>query len=511
MSQIIFKSILSLLILNSFALADSNTLLNQAGSEIDLSSKLTKQKQLSLDNPFVIQLYSSWKALGPLDFSSNEWIELILNRDHEKALSQLSTIKDSKLKAIKQASELFLLYKVGATQTFLNEWINVASSTNFLQTEFGIALDQIVGEKSTQLLLDNGFFISQEIGSKLKKIESIPSKLNYSLQALKALRTRENAVTWIGKLDENDPLRMPLAQTALLYYAQEGKLGASGKIIKDVIEPILNKSSNEEELSLYFMTLGRLLYQAGALGEAKKYFNLIPETSSYFLKARTEALWVHLKEKDYSRTKGELATLELSMFNDKFYPEAYLISAMANVILCQFVESKNAINRFINVNKKWAVEIEKNINDPKALPVDQSFIISHLERSKVSLLSEKKLLESSSFDRRYTDQIEGVVTNIDKSLKTEITAQWVNRKKMLESALYKMKFVKIELISRMRAVEMNMKIAGSDEVRIQNAAPVRNNQLSFPNDGTLWGDELFNMSASVINKCITGGYKGDQQ
>lgn len=511
MSQNIFKCIFTVLILNSYAFADSNILLNQAGSEIDLSNKLTKPKQLSLDNPFVIQLFSSWKATGPLEFSSNEWIELILNKDHVKALSLLPTIKDPKLKAIKQASELFLLYKVGATQAFLNQWIEVASSTNFLQTEFGIALDQIVGEKSTQLLLENGFFISKEIGSKLKKIELIPSKLNYSLQALKALRTRENAVAWIGKLDENDPLRMPLAQTALLFYAQEGKLGASGKIIKDVVEPILNKSSNEEELSLYFMTLGRLLYQAGALGEAKKYFNLIPETSSYFLKARTEALWVHLKEKDYSRTKGELATLELSMFNDKFYPEAYLISAMANVILCQFVESKNAINRFIDVNKKWAIEIEKNLKDPQALPVAPNFVISHLERSKASLLSEKKLLESSSFDSRYKDRIDEVVADIDSAIKNEITVQWMNRKKVLENALYKMKFVKIELISRMRAVEMNMKIAGSDEVRMQNAAPVRNNQLSFPSDGTLWGDELFNMSASVINKCITGEYKGDKK
>lgn len=511
MSQIIFKTILTAVMLNSFAIADSNTLLNQAGSEIDLSQKLTKQKQLSLDNPFVIQLFSSWKALGPLDFSTNEWVELILNKDHEKALTLLPTIKDPKLKAIKQASELFLLYKIGATQTFLNQWIEVASSTNFLQTEFGIALDQIVGEKSTQLILENGFFISNEIGLKLKKIETTPSKLNYSLQALKALRTRENAVAWIGKLDESDPLRMPLAQTALLFYAQEGKLGASGKIIKDVVEPILNKSSNEEELSLYFMTLGRLLYQAGALGEAKKYFNLIPETSSYFLKAKTEALWVHLKEKDYSRTKGELATLELSMFNDKFYPEAYLISAMANVILCQFVESKNAINRFIDVNKKWAIEIEKNLKDPKALPVSQNFILSHLERTKVSLLNEKKVLELASYDSRYKDRIDGIVVDIDTLLKTEIASQWSNRKKMLESALYKMKFVKIELISRMRAVEMNMKIAGSDEVRMQNAAPVRNNQLSFPSDGTLWGDELFNMSASVINKCIAGEYRGDQK
>jgi predicted protein tyrosine phosphatase len=78
---------------------------------------------------------------------------------------------------------------------------------------------------------------------------------------------------------------------------------------------------------------------------------------------------------------------------------------------------------------------------------------------------------------------------------------------MLESALYKMKFVKIELISRMRAVEMNMKIAGVDEVSTQNAALAKNNQMSFPVDKTIWGDEIFHMSASVKNKCQTGNLK----
>lgn len=494
----------SLFILSSFnILADSGTLLNQAGSDIDLTSKIQVQKQLKLDNPFVIQLFSAWKVMGPVEMATSEWIELILDKQNEKALSLLPTINsknNTKLAAIKQASELYLQYQTGNVQTFLNQWIELASSSHFLQTEFGLALDQIVGINSTKLLMEHGFYITPEISAKLKKIESIPSKLNYSLQAMNALRSRENAVGWIGKLDESDPLRMPLAQTALLHYARDGKLGASGKIIKGIVEPILAKSNNEEELSLYFMTLGRLLYQAGALSESKKYYDLIPESSSYFLKAKTEALWAHLRERDYARTKGELATLELSMFNDKFYPEAYLVSAMANVMLCQFNESRAAINRFIEVNKVWAKEIEKNLQDPMARPVSPNFFIANLERAKVSILNEKIISD---------DQKKEMVANIDESIKREIHSQWTNRQAMLESALYKMKFVKIELISRMRAVEMNMKIAGVDEVKRQDAAPARKNQMSFPRDGALWGDELFQMSATVINKCVRGELKGE--
>jgi len=445
--------------------------------------------------------------LGALDNNSNIWVDLILNKQHDQALALLPKVAEAKMITIKQASELYLLYQTGHVQTFVNRWIDVASSTSFLKTEMGIALDQIVGPGSTQLLMVNGFFLSDSIREKLKRIESIPSQMNYSLQALKALRTGENAVSWIGKLDESNPLRMPLAQTALLHYAKEGKLGASGKLIKSVVEPILNKSEDEEELALYFMTLGRLLYQAGALAESKKYYDLIPETSVYFLKAKTESLWVHLREKDFSRTKGELATLELKIFNDKFYPEAYLISAMANVMMCQFVESKAAISRFIDVNRKWAREIETNIGSATAPAVDRNLFIVNLERAIASLQREKLLLEQKKVDASYIAPIDQRVTEAQNTLRKEITAQWVNRKTMLESALYKMKFVKIELISRMRQVAMNMKVDGTDEVSQYSAAVARNNELSFPNDGVIWGDELFNMSASVKNKCIKGELK----
>ncbi len=508
------KIVASLILISSFGLlAESNDLQKLEkleGSDIDFTSQIRTQKQLNLDNPFVIQLFSSWKALGPVEMSSNQWIELILDKQFAQAQSILPTISDPKLAKLKQASELYLLYQAGYVQSFFNKWIDVASSTNFLQTELGIALDQIVGTNSTRLIIENGFYLSTDKNMKLSKIESLPSKINYSLQALKALRTRENAMSWIGKLDESDPLRMPLAQTAILHFAKEGKLGASGKILKDVIGPILKKSNNEEELSLYFMTLGRLLYQAGALLESKKYYDLIPESSSYFLKARTESLWAYLRDKDYSRTKGELASLELSIFNDKFYPEAYVVSAMANVMMCEFNESRAAINRFIDVNRKWAKEIDKNLKDPKAKPVEVNFFLTNLEKAKASLIKEKFTLESHKLSDSYSKPLTEEVLAIDNAISSEIRNQWSNRKVILETALYKMKFVKIELISRMRAVEMNMQIAGRDEVSRQNAATVRKNknEMSFPRDRALWGDELFHMSASVVNKCISGQTKG---
>ncbi len=493
---------LSLSLITVNVLADSNSLLNQAGSEIDLNPKIQTQKTLSLDNPFVIQLYATWKALGPIEMSSNQWIELVLNNESEKALSTIGIIKDSKMNKIVEATELYLLYKTSNYQTFINRFIDISSKSPFLQSELGIALDQIAGPKFTSIILENGLFLTAEQNQKLKQIENYSSKVNYSLQAFKALRTGENAVNWIGKLDESDPLKLPLANTALLYYAKDGKLGASGKIIKSVIEPMLSKSNNEEEISLYFMTLARLLYQAGALAESEKYYSLIPESSKYFLKAKTEILWAHLKARDYSKTKGVLGTLEMKIFNNQFYPEAYLVSSMANVMLCQFTESRAAINRFIEANKYWAKEIDKNIGNANAPAIEQNQFLTNLENSKTSIKKEIEKLEKNASYANYVTSLKDKLAQIDSVKNLEIQNQWKNRNTLLETALYKMKFVRVELLSRMRQYELNQPIANGDEVRVQMAANAKKDQLKFKNDGVLFGDELFHMTAKIKNKCL---------
>ena len=94
-------------------------------------------------------------------------------------------------------------------------------------------------------------------------------------------------------------------------------------------------------------------------------------------------------------------------------------------------------------------------------------------------------------------------------LRTEAKKQWSNRKEILDAAIYKMGFVRIELLSRMRAVAQGIKDTfTADKVSVFQAAPARENknEMNFPNDGMLWGDELFRMSAEVHNMCIQGKF-----
>ncbi len=489
------------------AYGSTDLLMLKKGAELDFSQEFKKKKPLKLDNPFVIQLFSSWKALGALKPETNLWMELVFYGENLKALQTLSSLKEAKVQRLKKAAELYLLYRLGYHQSFLARWIELSSKGFFLKTELGLALDQVIGSKMTSLLKSSGFHLTTDLKEKLQKIESEASIINYSLQGLKAVSTGKQAIQWIGKIPENDSLRLQLAHTALLDYAKKGMLGASGKLIKNVIEPWMEKSQDVDEIASYYLTLGRLLYQAGAWDQSEHFYYLIPESSRYFMQARTEALWIHLHRRHFSKIKGELATLELDAFKDRFYPEIYLASAMANVMLCQFLDARRAIHRFAHVNRKWAKRIERELAGSKQRIINDDFIVANLKKALNSLEREKLALRESNipFDQNFFVLTE---KNIHKTLARQVKLQWSNRKKILEEALYKMRFVRVELLSRMRiwAEGMKNQLADRDALHTYASGRAQGNQMEFPSDGHFWGDELFNMSAHVRNLCLRGNF-----
>lgn len=506
--SLIFSTLLFFVSLS--VVGNTDLLLKKEGSDLDFSKQLTVRTQLELDDPFLIQLYSSWKALGALENSTNNWMNLVFAKNYKLALLSLDQVNEGKVQKLKKPAELYLLFRNGYFQAFLDEWITYTSKTSFLNSELGLALDQVVSTQGSQLLLTSGFFVTDEMAKKLEKTENVKnSELNFSLQAFKALKTGENALRWIGKLKHDDELRLHLAHSALLSYGKEGKLGASGKLIKQVVEPWIIKSEKVEEISLYYMTLARLLYQAKAYGQAGVYYNLVPHSSRYFMEARTEYLWVLLQERNFSQVMGELASLKLSVFDDVFYPEIYLASAIGHTMLCQFNDAKNSIHRFVKVNKQWARRIEEAKAEKNPVPVRENFYSLRMRNQVVSLKKELKDLKKHKVTR-YSGKLEEKLSMVNSALVAEAKRQWENRAAILDSSLYKLRFVRIELLSRMRALAEGLKdqIPTKDMVKTYASAPVRRsqNEMVFPHDGMLWGDEIFNMSAEVRNECIRGKF-----
>jgi tetratricopeptide (TPR) repeat protein len=506
------------------AFAGADLLLQQAGVSAESDKPaVVVQKQLTLDDPFLVQFYGSWRAAGQLDFEVNSWANLVIEKKYEKAAHLLTVIRkkvSDKFQNAVDGAALYLYWKLDLPQTFFNEWLKISSNKNFLNSQMGIAIDQIISPNASQWLIDNGIQVSENHRIQLKSIREEQSRFNYSVQAWSALRSGKQSLEWIGKLSAKDPLRFYLAQSVVVEYARERKLGDAARLLKQVYEPQLAENGDVEQISSYYMLLARLLYQAGAMDAAQSYYQLIPQESSQFIQARVENMWISLRKNDMPKLKGELASLELDLFADKFLPEIYLVSSIAQLKLCQFEDVKKSFDSFISDNKKWSKKINTNIAKEDPAVVDQSDF--YLRTVNNAIKSQQK--EEQKLVKLAAESVEAVVPAIgvqkhwkvandnivvaknlmNKNKTNELRRRWVNRKQILDSAIRKMRFVKVEFISMMRRFASKVK-QKSDRVTTYKAAPKRKGQIEFPFDGVVWGDELFNMTAEVRSLCLGEG------
>lgn len=130
--------------------------------------------------------------------------------------------------------------------------------------------------------------------------------------------------------------------------------------------------------------------------------------------------------------------------------------------------------------------------------------LTHEREEYIAIFKDTKTIESKSFIKNNMNYLSINNSNVIAYRNSEIQNQWKNRMKMLNDSIYRMKFVRIEFLSQMRNLAHNIPLSNTDKVSTYNAAPSRNNELAFPNDGDLWGDDLFNMRAAVTNLCLKG-------
>jgi hypothetical protein len=517
------KSVLFFLLLPTLGFANSgaDVLMNETGAEAALSTTSTLTKQIHLDDPFLVLLYGNWKAKPNLNYELHSWLDVIFEKKFEQASHLLTTIKaktptDFLLNV--EATELYLYFKLGLNQTFFNEWLNLSVNKKFLDHSMGVALDQIIGPNASAWFIKNGIQVSTDQKVKLGLIRANTSKFNLSAQAWNSLRDMETAEAALLNLPEADPLRFYLAQTVVLSHARQGKMKFAAQFLKRVIEPAVSKSKDFEEQVKYHILLARLLYQAGALDASAHYYNLIPEKSRFFLQSRVERLWIFLRKGDMGQLKGDLKSLDLSLFADTFLPEVYLSSSIAQLKLCQFTDVKASFEAFISTQKKWRGVIQKNIaasfpsvvdsSDPYLMFVDNALIAQAEETrtiDRLANLSIEAVVPSVGIQPHWTKSKNSMIRTTqltEKAKVAELKKRWENKLKIQDEAIRKMRFVKIELLSLINRLAQESHNQNIDKVTTYNAAPKKSNQLEFPYDGLTWGDEVFHLSAQVTNQCL---------
>ena len=318
------------------------------------------------------------------------------------------------------------------------------------------------------------------------------------------------------RLPDTHSYYIPLVKTLALHFAREGHLGKAGSILKKIEVNIL-KSTDFEAITFYHLQIARLLYQSGNLEAARKFYEKIPKGSDNFLTAREELAWILLQTGEFGILRGELRTFRTNIWKDKFLPEIHLVSAIGNLKLCFNGEVKKDISLFSKENRHWATRIEEELK--KANPVkprQQDFYIGMAEKTLFQRLEEHKALDNFAKESLTAalpavgvqphwmaakKEIELSIERAKKQKVEEYRRVWRSYRFILQEAIRKMQFVKIELmgqVSRLIRHRPDKKLKGN----IKTTLVTSRNSITFPFDGVVWPDEMFNLQSLTKGECL---------
>lgn len=97
------------------------------------------------------------------------------------------------------------------------------------------------------------------------------------------------------------------------------------------------------------ITAARMLYQAGAYDGAISYYQKIPKSSDYWILAQEETAWAYLKKGEPQNALAKGMTITNPVFKGWAGPEAFLVTAIASLRVCDYPEVVSVLERFATV------------------------------------------------------------------------------------------------------------------------------------------------------------------
>lgn len=490
---------------------------------------------IQLDDPFRMQLFASWQMQNhQLGYDLSTWVLRVLKNDFEGAAHLWTKVEGSVPAAFAHEARsawLYSLWKLGLAQSFVDQWIDSQNSKGYASSRAAGALDQVLAQAGLdRWLAERAVALSPEQEASVKRLDTARGLHVLTLQAWGQLRQGEGALSTLKKLPLEHGLRPALAQTVALARARRGDLAGAAQVLKHELEPVLEARGDALALSAHHLQVARLLYQAGALDGAEDYYRRVPAGAPHFLKAREELTWTLLRKNEVGKLRGELATLSTGVFSETFQPEVFLVRAISNLKLCYYEEVRKDFSAFQSVNGQWAKKIDQALQagapprpewvDEFGLRAEKSFqarsseAASLSELAKVSIQAVLPAVGEQKHWVRLRDRMLQARDRLAQNRDAEFRRQWLSRRQVLEEAIRKMAFVKVELGSQLRELsrlenrgQVADSVQSSAAAALKQAAPAVPQSSAgavqvYPQDGELWPDELFRLQSVARERCL---------
>jgi tetratricopeptide (TPR) repeat protein len=137
-------------------------------------------------------------------------------------------------------------------------------------------------------------------------------------------------------------------------------------LLKDENSPVSQDSLN--------MTAARMLYQAGSFDGAISFYQKIPKKSDLWIIAQEELAWSYLRKGEAQNALAIGMTITQPVFKGWAGPEAYLVTAIASLRVCDYPEVVNVLDRFSTAFKSRVVKLSQIANGDLSSEDVQSLI-----------------------------------------------------------------------------------------------------------------------------------------
>lgn len=498
------KIFLLTLLLSSAALAQhgAEVLLKSTGTDAksDPTTQIPEAGDFKLTDAYLQTLFMEWRQAKGLSPQVDAWLQLVLAGKLTTAAGQWAELQDSS--SLTRQTWIYLTWKLNLPQTFVDAYL--ASRMQAAGNErLRFALDQVIDANvKAAWVAEQRPALSESQVNHLLALTA-PVGLELELLAFAARYNSEHAARVLTLLPMGHPQSFTLAATAVLNWSRKNEIGEAGKLLKRRVEPEMEQTKAVHQLARHYLTLGRLLYQAGAYEASEAFYAKVPRGVAEYIPARTERTWSLLRLKRVSELRGELTSLSHEVFTNRFLPEVGLVRSVSNLKLCRFDEVVKDFEVFIETHKVWAKRIEEAQQNPATAKIDvPDERILEITLALAAREVELERLERMAF--KDGNAKAALQTHIDAT-RTELLKQktrfWKNREVVLKEAIRKMKFVRIEALSQVRMAQANPPSSEVTDIARRIDSSREKGIQVYPVDSVYWPDELFKLHATAATRC----------
>jgi hypothetical protein len=324
----------------------------------------------------------------------------------------------------------------------------------------------------------------------------------------------------------------------LVLYAQ-GDDQAATEAFKDVVRltnPKRGRFPDPELRSDAFLQLARIHYQNRQNRYAIWYYDKMPWGSAPWLEGLWEASYAHYRVGNYEKTLGNLLTLQSPYFQDEYFPESYVLSAIVYYENCRYPEARRVLESFARQYEPVYDELASITAKPK--PAQAYFELIEESPGAKHTPNMRKVLKLAYADqniRRLAESIREIEDELDKgigerrpefresALAKDLGAKLQAEKSKLadeagQRARAKLEYDRDQLrtllgqalririeVTRKEREALEGSIAKGSQVEVlrdlKYSTAVSDEHLYWPYEGEFWRDELGTYSYTLTKGC----------